>query len=94
MIVLLAVALGTGIVTAVVLLPLGVLTALFAAPMAASLSVILAGSLMAWRSARHDRRTRDLDAQTVAMVAALRDVAQKVEPTSPAPKVVQRRRGT
>lgn len=94
MIVLLAVALVTGIVTAVILSPFGVLTAFLAAPLAASSAAALVGLLMAARIARHDRHKRALDVQTGAMVAALRDVAHKAKPTSPAPKVAQRRRGT
>lgn len=91
MIVLLAVAIGTGIVTAALLMPIGVMTAILVAPLAASLAVALAGLLMAWRITIRDRSQRALDAQTRAMVAALRSVVQRTEKTSPAPKVPQRR---
>lgn len=92
MIVLLAVAICTGVATAVILMPFGALTALAIAPVVASLSAALAGFLLAWRTIRHDRTRRDLEAQTKVMVATLRNAAQRTSKTSPAPKVSEHRR--
>lgn len=94
MIVLLAVTLGTGVAAAIALLPFGIWAILIGAPLTASSAAILAGGLMAWRTVRHDRRKRELDAQTSMMVSALRDVTHQADATSPAPKVAQQRSGT
>lgn len=93
MIVLLTVALSTGLLAAIALLHFGAWAAVIGAPLVASSATLLAGGLMAWRIIRRDRHRRELEAQTGIMVAALRDVTQQVEPVSPAPKVVQRRLG-
>lgn len=94
MIVLLAGALGSGFLAAIALCHLGAWVAAIGASLAASSATIVIGCLMAWRGWRHDQRRRELDAQTGLMVAALRDVAEQGEPTSPAPRTVQRRLGT
>ena len=94
MIVLIVVAIGTGLATAIVLLPISLVAALVAAPLAASMAALAAGSLMAWLGARRDRRRRALDARTEAMVSALRDVTEQADPQSPTPKVSRRRLGT
>ncbi|MCJ2069635.1 hypothetical protein MKK75_12695 [Methylobacterium sp. J-030] len=93
MIVLLAFAIGTGLLAACVLSSVGWVAALVGAPVAASLAAILAGGFMAWQTMRRDRHARALEAQTGLMVAALRDVTRKAEPQSPAPKVSRRRLG-
>ncbi len=93
MIVLLSVALGTGFLAAIALLPLGAWAVAVGASLAASSATALVGCFMAWRALRHDRQHRELDAQTGIMVAALRDVAEQGEPVSPAPRVAQRRLG-
>ena len=94
MIVLVVVAIGTGLATAIVLIPVNTVAALVAAPLVASISALVGGSVMAWLGARRDRRKRALDARTQAMVSALRDVTEQAHPTSPAPKVSRRRMGT
>lgn len=91
MIVLLAVAIGTGIASVIILMPYGTLVAVFTAPFVASLSAAFVGFLMAWRTTRHDRNQRVLESQTELMVAALRNAVRHREKTSPAPKVRQRR---
>lgn len=93
MIVLIAVTIATGLLTACALSSLGWMAAMLGAPVAASLAAILAGSVLAWQSTRRDQQTRALDAQTKLMVAALRDVRRQAEPTSPAPKISRRRLG-
>ncbi|MEL6063017.1 MULTISPECIES: hypothetical protein [unclassified Methylobacterium] len=93
MIVLLAVALSTGLLAMVALLPLGFWAAVIGAPLVASSAATLAGGLLAWRTISRDRQRRKLEAQTGVMVSALRDVTHRAEPVSPAPKVAQRRLG-
>ncbi len=93
MIVLLAVALGTGFLAAIALFPLGAWAAAIGASLAASSATVLVGCFLAWRALRHDRHRRELDAQTGIMVAALRDVSEQGEPISPTPRVAQRRLG-
>lgn len=87
MLLLVAVAIGSGLVTAAVLTPISVLAALIIAPLAASVAAILAGLLIAWRGAEGERQTRALNVQADAMVAVLRDVAQQGDAASPVPKV-------
>jgi hypothetical protein len=93
MIVLIAVTIATGLLTACALSSLGWMAAVLGAPVAASVAAILAGAVLAWQSTRREQQARALDAQTKLMVAALRDVSRKVEPESPAPKVSRRRLG-
>ncbi|WP_143012247.1 hypothetical protein [Methylobacterium phyllostachyos] len=93
MIVLLTVAIGTGIISAIILIPYGALLALTLSPLAASLSAALAGFLLAWRATRYDRSQRSLESQTGLMVAALRNAVRRRESPSPAPRVRQRRHG-
>jgi hypothetical protein len=87
MLLLVAVAIGSGLVTAVVLTPISALAALIIAPLIASMAAILACFAIAWQSTGGDHRGTALDAQTDAMVAALRDVAQQGAAASPIPKV-------
>ncbi len=91
MFVLLAAGIGTGLVTAALLIPVSLLAALIITPLVASTSALLACFLIAWRNTREDGRPQALDHQTDAMVAALRGVAGQAAATSPAPKVPARR---
>lgn len=83
MILLIAAAIGSGLTTAMLLVPFSPLAALIIAPLAASASAILACLLLAWRRTRDDRQAPVLDAQTDMMVAALRDVAQQSKAATP-----------
>ena len=85
MIVLVAAAIGSGLVTAVVLAPLSPLAALITAPLVASATAMLACLLIAWHSTRDTRDVSVLDERTDAMVAALREVADHAKAVSPAP---------
>lgn len=87
MLLLVAVAIGSGLVAAAILAPISVLAALVIAPLAGSIAAILACFVIAWRSTGDDRQRQSLDDQTDAMVAALRDVAQQGAAASPIPKV-------
>lgn len=82
MIVLAATALGSGVITGIVLMPVSHLAALVAAPVVASLATVLAAAALARRSVTAEPSTLDLDARTDAMVAALRGIAGRAEPTS------------
>lgn len=75
MIVLVATALGSGIVTAIALAPISKLAALIVTPLVASLATVLAGATLAYRRTAHDDALLALDAQTDAMVAALKGVS-------------------
>ncbi len=94
MIVLLAVALVSGLLAAIALFHLGAWVAAIGASLAASSATIVVGCVMAWRALRHDQRRREPDAQTGIMVATLRDVSEQGELISPAPRAAQRRLGT
>ncbi|SDM99536.1 hypothetical protein SAMN05216360_1059 [Methylobacterium phyllostachyos] len=83
MLILVAAALGGGLATAALLGPVSPLAALITAPFVASAMAVLASFLLAWRGSRE---TSVLDAQTDAMVAALRTLTEQASPTSPAPK--------
>ncbi|MGU3667878.1 hypothetical protein ACLBX9_27140 [Methylobacterium sp. A49B] len=87
MLLLVAVAIGSGLLAAVVLTPISALAALIIAPLIASMAAIVACFAIAWQSTGGGRQVKALDAQTDAMVAALRDVAQQGAVTSPIPKV-------
>ena len=82
MLFLVVAALGGGVATAALLGPVSPLAALITAPFVASAMAILASFLLAWRSGRE---TPALDAQTDAMVAALRTLTEQANPAVPAP---------
>lgn len=77
MIVLIAAGIASGLTTAAILTPVSPLAALVIAPLAASMSVVLACILIAWRNARYDLGPSDLEVETDSMVAALCEVAQR-----------------
>lgn len=81
MILLIAAAMGGGLVTAAILAPLSPLAALITAPFVASAMAVLACLLIGWRSARNSQAMPVLDAQTDARVATLREVAQQAQTT-------------
>lgn len=87
MLLLVAVAIGSGLVAAAILAPISVLAALIIAPLTASVAAIVACFIIAWRSTEGERQMKSFDVQTDAMVAALRDVAQQGATASPIPKV-------
>lgn len=87
MLLLVAVAIGSGLTAAAILAPISILAAFLIAPLVASVAAILACIVVVWRSTDDERRRRSLDGQTDAMVAALRDVAQQGAVASPVPKV-------
>jgi hypothetical protein len=87
MLLLVAVAIGSGLTAAALLAPISILAALVIAPLVASTAAILACIVVVWRNTGDERRRRSLDGQTDAMVAALRDVAQQGAAASPVPKV-------
>lgn len=93
MIVLIAVTIATGLLTACALSPIGWMAVVLGAPVAASLAAVLVAFVLAWRNTRREQHMRALDVQTELMVAALRDVTRKAVPKSPAPRVSQRRHG-
>ena len=78
MLLIVAVAISSGLVTFTALSPFSLLAALITAPIVASTMAVLAGLLLSWREASKTAFL-DLDAQTDAMVTALRSVAQPVE---------------
>lgn len=86
MLFLVAAALGGGVATAAVLGPVSPFAALVTAPLMASVMAVLAAVLMAWRSGRDGRETPNLDAQTDAMVVALRTLTEQAG-TAPAAQV-------
>jgi hypothetical protein len=90
MIVLLAAALGSGLVTVALLAPISLLAAAIIAPLIASTAAVLACFLIAWRSTQEPSAIL-IDAQTDAMVASLRDVAHQAQGRSSAPTVRSRR---
>lgn len=75
MVFLAATALGSGIITAVALTPVSPLAAFVATPLVASLATVLGGAALAYRRTVHEAVLLKLDAQTGAMVAALKGVA-------------------
>lgn len=81
MLFLVAAALGGGVVTAAVLGPVSPFVALITAPLMASVMAVLAAFLVAWRSSHDGRETPILDAQTDAMVAALRTLTEQANAT-------------
>jgi hypothetical protein len=83
MIFLAATAIGGGLLTAILLAPFSYLAVLVTAPLVASALTILAGLLVAWRSASLEVTRSSLDEQSDRMVAALRTVAIRAETTSP-----------
>ena len=87
MLLLVAVAIGTGFSAAALLAPVSILAALISAPLAGSAAAMLACFVIAWRTVESERTRHALDIQTDAMVAALRDVAQQGNAASPVPKV-------
>ncbi|MGC5778718.1 hypothetical protein [Methylobacterium sp. NFXW15] len=84
MIVLVATALGSGIVTAVTLAPMSKLAALIVTPLVASLATVLAGAALAYRRTAYDDSLLALDAQTDAMVATLKSVSGQAPSSAPA----------
>lgn len=92
MILLVAAAIGSGLVTAIVLAPLSPLAALLTAPLVASVATGLACLLIGWSSARDGRTVTVLDEQADAMVAALRVVADHAKAVSPTPEKSTSRR--
>ncbi|GJE13804.1 MULTISPECIES: hypothetical protein [Methylobacterium] len=86
MLLLVAVAIGSGLVAAAILAPISLLAALIVAPLAGSFAAVLGCFAIAWRSTGSHRARPSLDAQTDAMVASLRGIAQQGA-TSPVPKV-------
>ena len=86
MLLLVAVAIGSGLAAAALLAPISILAALIIAPLAGSVAAILACFAIAWRSTGGVRKRPSLDVQTDAMVAALREVAQQGA-ASPIPKI-------
>ena len=92
MILLIAAAIGSGLVTAVVLAPLSPLAALLTAPLVASVATGLACLLIGWRSARAGGDVTVLDEQADAMVAALRAAADHAKAVSPTPANTSSRR--
>jgi hypothetical protein len=92
MFVLIAVGISSGLLAAAVLAPVSLLAALIIAPLVSSAAAILACFLIAWRNTAETGTRLQLDAQTDAMVFALRDVAPKATAVSPAPRVGSSRR--
>lgn len=86
MLFLVAAAFGGGLAAAALLGPVSPLAALITAPFVASAMAILASFLLAWRGSRDGREMPVLDAQTDAMVAALRTLTEQASPTVPASK--------
>jgi hypothetical protein len=80
---LVAAAIGSGLVTAIISAPLTPLAALLAPPMVASVATEFAYLLIGWRNTRDGRETLVLDGRTDAMVAALREAAQHAQATPP-----------
>lgn len=85
-----AAALGGGVATAALLGPVSPLAGLITAPFIASATALLASFLVAWRRSRDGWETsvpdRIPDAQTDAMVAALRTLAEQAKPAAAAPR--------
>ena len=92
MFVLIAVGISSGLLAAAALAPVSFLAAVVIAPLISSATAILACFLIAWRNTAETGQPLQLDAQTDAMVVALRDVAQKAAAVSPAPRVGSSRR--
>ena len=87
MLLILAAALLGGFGAAVLAITTSPLLAVLLAPIFGSASALLAAFYLAWRRGSYDQGEVDLDAQTDAMVAALRGIAEPVEVSSPAPKI-------
>lgn len=86
MLLVVAAALGGGVATAALLGPISPLAALITAPFIASATALLASFLVAWRRSRDAWEAPIPDAQTDAMVAALRTLAEQAKPVAPAPR--------
>jgi hypothetical protein len=84
MVFLLATALSSGFLTAIALAPISKLAAVMVTPLVASVATGLAGAIIAYRSEADNVVTFDLDAQTDAMVEALRGVAHQAHPSATA----------